>query len=500
MVSRTGSAIAGVAAAAIGAAAGQLVAALVNPAAAPIVAVGAAIVDLVPTPLKEWAVATLGTADKAVLLATVVVGVAALAAAAGIAGARRPSLGMGIFVGVGLVGLVAAVTRPASGQLDWLPSVVGTAIAVLLLRLQLGWLSERGSSAGAGSPGIDRRVLLTGAAGAVAATVTVAVTGRPEATETSTAVELPTPATPAPPLPAGLEAGVQGISPLRTPTPDFYRIDTALVLPRVSATDWKLKIDGMVAAPFELTWDELLALPLIERDITLTCVSNEIGGPYCGSTRWTGVLVADLLRRARPDPAADQVLSSSVDGFTASTPLAVLLDGRDAMIAVAMDGEPLTTVHGFPARLVTPGLYGYVGATKWLSRLKVTTFAADEAYWTVRGWAEQAPVKTACRIDTPTGRIGAGQAVIGGVAWATHRGIGRVEVQIDSGPWLTAKLGPDVGLDYWRQWYLPWTATAGNHQLVARAYDASGLPQVAQVQGVLPDGATGYHVVGVTVA
>lgn len=500
MVKRTGPAIAGVAAAAIGAVAGQLVAAVVNPAAAPILAVGAAIVDLVPTPLKEWAVATLGTADKAVLLATVVLGVAALSAAAGILGARRLNLGIGIFVAVGLIGLVAAVTRPASGQLDWLPSTVGTAIAVVLLRLQLRWLGEREPSRADNRPGIDRRVLLTGAAGVAAATVTAAVAGRQAATDPATAVQLPAPASPAPPLPAGLEAGVQGISPLRTPTPDFYRIDTALVLPQVAATDWKLKIDGMVTAPFELTWDELLALPLVERDITLTCVSNEIGGPYCGSTRWTGVLVAELLRRARPDPAADQVLSSSVDGFTASTPLAVLLDGRDAMIAIAMDGEPLTTVHGFPARLLTPGLYGYVGATKWLTRLKVTTFAADQAYWTVRGWADQAPVKTATRIDTPTGRIGAGQAVIGGVAWATHRGIGRVEVQIDSGPWITAKLGPDVGLDYWRQWYLPWTATSGTHQLAARAYDASGLPQVAQVQGVLPDGATGYHVVQVTVA
>ncbi len=313
-------------------------------------------------------------------------------------------------------------------------------------------------------------------------------------------MQLPTPATPAPALPAGLEASVQGISPLRTPTDDFYRIDTALVLPLVYPADWTLKIDGMVAAPFELTWDELLAMPLIERDVTLTCVSNEVGGPYCGSTRWTGVRVADLLRRARPDaggrPGAELLGGRVHRQHPARRP--ARRPGRDDR---HRHGRPaLTQVHGFPARLLTPGLYGYVGATKWLSRLKVTTFAADEAYWTTRGWAEQAPVKTASRIDTPTGRIGAGQAVIGGVAWATHRGIGRVEVQIDSGPWLAAKLGPDVGLDYWRQWYLPWAATSGTHQLAARAYDASGLPQVADVQGVLPDGATGYHVVQVNVA
>lgn len=476
-------------------------AAAVNPAAAPVVAVASVIVDLVPTPLKEWAVANLGTADKAVLLITVAAGVAVIAAVAGVLGGRRPAIGVGIFVGLGLVGLVAAASRPASGMLDWLPSVAGTVVAALLLRTQLRWLAGRPEAqADGGRSGIDRRILLTGAAGAVAATVTVSVTGRQVGTQTAPAVKLPTPASTAAAIPAGLETSYQEISPLSTPIPDFYRIDTALVVPQVSPSDWKLRINGMVAAPFELTWDELLALPLIERDITLTCVSNEVGGPYCGSTRWTGVRVADLLRRARPDPAADQVLSASVDGFTASTPLAVLLDGRDAMIAIAMDGEPLTLIHGFPARLLTPGLYGYVGATKWLNQLKVTTFAADEAYWTVRGWAEQGPVKTACRIDTPTGRIPAGQAVIGGVAWATHRGIGRVEVQIDSGPWAVANLGPDVGLDYWRQWYLPWPAVSGTHRLAARAYDASGLPQEAQIQGVLPDGATGYHVIQVTVS
>jgi hypothetical protein len=240
-------------------------------------------------------------------------------------------------------------------------------------------------------------------------------------------------------------------------------------------------------------------MPMIERDITLTCVSNEIGGPYCGSTRWTGVRVSDLIERAQPSPGADQVLSASTDGFTASTPLAVLLDGRDAMIAVAMDGQPLPREHGFPARLLTPGLYGYVGATKWLKTLTVTTFAADKAYWTVRGWGERGPVKTATRIDTPHSRISAGDTVIAGVAWATHRGLSRVEVQVDGGSWQEAKLGPDVGLDYWRQWYLPWTAVTGSHRLAARAYDGAGVVQTSQVQGVLPDGPTGYHEVSVDV-
>ena len=258
-------------------------------------------------------------------------------------------------------------------------------------------------------------------------------------------------------------------------------------------------MDGLVEAPFSIGWDELVAMPLIERDITLTCVSNEIGGPYCGSTRWTGVRVADLLRRARPSAQADQVLSTSSDGFSASTPLAVLLDGRDAMIAVAMDGQPLPREHGFPARLLTPGLYGYVGATKWLTRLKVTTFAADQAYWTTRGWAEQAPVKTATRIDTPHGGILAGPTVIAGVAWATHRGISRVQVQVDGGAWQDAKLGPDVGLDYWRQWYPPWQPPSGTPRTPAGAGDGAGTVQPGPGRPVLPDGPTGYHIIDVQV-
>jgi DMSO/TMAO reductase YedYZ molybdopterin-dependent catalytic subunit len=488
-----------VGAAALGAAAGQLVALVINPAAAPIVAVGAAIVDLVPTPLKEWAVATLGTADKAVLLGTVVVGVVVLAAVAGILAVRRPAIGNAVFAAVGVVGVLAAATRPSSGALDWLPSIVGTAVAMLVLRWEMRWLADQPAPAKGERAGIDRRVLITGAAGVVAAGVTASIPSVSVGAQPAQQVLVPTPATPAPGFPAGLDATVPGISPLRTPIKDFYRIDTALLVPQVSTTNWTLQIEGMVSAPFQITWAELLAMPMIEHDLTLTCVSNEIGGPYCGSTRFTGVRVADLLRRANPDAAADQVLSSSVDGFTASTPLAVLLDGRDAMIAIAMDGQPLTQVHGFPARLVTPGLYGYVGATKWLKKLKVTTFAADEAYWTVRGWSELGPVKTACRIDTPNNRVAVGSTVIGGVAWATHRGVGKVEVQVDSGPWVAAKLGPDVGLDYWRQWYLPWDATSGQHRLSARAYDASGVPQVAEVQDVLPDGATGYHVVEISV-
>ena len=491
---RTAAGLAGVIAAACGAAAAELLAAWLNPAAGPVVAVGAALVDLSPTPVKEWAVASFGTADKTVLMVGVILGLALIAAVAGILAARRPGAGTAVFAVLGALGALAAVTRPAAGVFDLLPALLGTAVAILLLRRQFGWLAEPRPDRPEGT--LDRRVLLTGVAGLAASALAVGIHSRHE--EVATEIRLPPPREPQPPLPAGVEESVPQVSPLRTPVADFYRVDTALVVPHPSVEDWSLTVDGLVASPFRLTWEELLALPMIERDITLTCVSNEVGGPYCGSTRWLGVAVAPLLRRAGADLSADMVLSHSVDGFTASTPLAVLLDGRDAMIAIAMDGEPLAPAHGFPARLLTPGLYGYVGATKWLNRLQVTTFAADEAYWTVRGWAEQAPVKTACRIDTPRGRIPSGDAVAGGVAWATHRGIGRVEVQVDDGPWQRARLGPDVGLDYWRQWYLPWQASPGPHRLTARAYDADGVPQIAEPAGVLPDGATGYHVVEVT--
>jgi DMSO/TMAO reductase YedYZ molybdopterin-dependent catalytic subunit len=456
------------------------------------------VIDLAPPGLKEWAVSTVGTADKPLLIATVVVAVGILGAFAGIWAERSPVAGDLVSAALGLAGVAAALTRPDASPWYALPSVLAAAVAAGLIRWQLGWTAPD-PSAPTSRDGLDRRLLLTGGLGVLGAILTAGLPGSRGTAAPPQPVTIPRPRSSAPALPTGLDATVPGISPLRTPVADFYRIDTALFPPQVDPAGWRLEVTGMVANPFTLTWDELVAMPLIERDITLTCVSSEIGGPYCGSTRWTGVRVADLLDRARPLSGADQVLSSSADGFTASTPLPVLLDGRDAMIAIAMDGEPLPSEHGFPARLLTPGLYGYVGATKWLTRLKVTTFAADEAYWTARGWAQRAPVKTATRIDVPRGDIAAGPATVAGVAWATHRGISRVQVSVDDGPWQDALLGPDVGLDYWRQWYLPWTAPSGRHRLAARAYDGSGTLQPAEVQGVLPDGPTGYHVIDVQV-
>ena len=529
----------GVTSAGLGVAAGQLVAALTAPASAPILAVGASVVDLTPQGAREFAIRTFGASDKLVLTIGILVVAAALAAVAGLVGARSRPGGLAFVAVLGVVLVLAAASRPAAGSLAMLPGLVAALVGGIVLMAQLHWVDLRPSppsaepapavrsrdrrlpavrvapdaAAGVDRPGpagvrVDRRAFFAGSAGLAAGAGLLAWAGSALAPGTSLApggasaphpVVLPPVASPPPPLPAGLETSVPGVTPLVTPIGDFYRVDTALSVPTPDPATWKLTIGGRVGHPYSLTMADLLAMPLVERDITLTCVSNPVGGPYCGSTRWTGVLVADLLRRAAPDLAADMVLSRSVDGFTASTPLAVLLDGRDAMIAVAMDGKPLTPTHGAPARLVTPGLYGYVGATKWLSELRLTTFAADRAYWTNRGWADHAPVKTAARIDTPTGMVRPGQQPIAGVAWATHRGIGRVEVQVDQGPWQEATLGPDVGLDYWRQWYFPWDAPPGRHTLRARAYDASGQVQTAEVADVLPDGATGYPVVNVEV-
>jgi DMSO/TMAO reductase YedYZ molybdopterin-dependent catalytic subunit len=278
----------------------------------------------------------------------------------------------------------------------------------------------------------------------------------------------------------------------------FYLIDKATLAPRIDPADWTLQIYGRVENPFTITFADLLKRPMVERYITLSCVSNEVGGDLVGNAKWLGVPIQSLLEEARPDPKADQVVSRSPDGFSAGTPTRVLMDGRDALIAVAMNDEQLPIEHGFPARLVVPGLYGYVSATKWVTELELTTFADFDAYWIPRGWAQQAPVKTQSRIDRPRpGRINRGPTVIAGVAWAPHRGISKVEVQVDDGPWRTATLGQVASVDTWRLWSITWDAPPGEHQLRVRASDNSGETQLQTNTDPAPDGATGWHTIGV---
>jgi hypothetical protein len=295
---------------------------------------------------------------------------------------------------------------------------------------------------------------------------------------------------------------VAGLTPPVTPNRDFYRIDTALAVPSVDPGGWRLEVAGLVGQPVTITWAELLAQPLIERHVTLACVSNPIGGDLVGNALWLGWPVRELLARARPRPEADMVLSRSVDGFTAGTPLEALTDtGRDALLAIGMNGEPLPPEHGFPVRLVVPGLYGYVSATKWVTRLTVTTFAADTAYWTTRGWSARGPVKTASRIDVPRpgARVPAGEVTVAGVAWAQHRGISAVEVRADDGAWQPARLGTGISRDTWYQWMARISLAPGSHRIAVRATDGGGAVQTASVAPPAPDGATGHHTIMIEV-
>jgi DMSO/TMAO reductase YedYZ molybdopterin-dependent catalytic subunit len=503
VLSRPVAALVGLAAGLLAFGAAELVAALTGPSSEPLVAVGDAFVDLTPPWLKDFATSTFGTSDKLVLLVGAVVVIAALCALAGVVAARGRFRGpWGVLV-LSTIAAIAALTRPDATILSLLPSAAAAIVGALVLST----LVDRLETASRPGLGPDRRALLR-TVGVVAGSGAVALaagrllgSGTRNAEASRAAIRLPEPADPVPALPAGVEVGVAGVTPFRVPAGDFYRIDTALVVPRLRAEDWQLRIHGLVDREVRLDYAALLAGRLVERDVTLTCVSNEVGGDLVGNATWLGLPIGPLLREAGLRPEADMVLSTSADGFTVSTPLAALTDGRDALLAIGMNGGPLPLEHGFPVRMVVPGLYGYVSATKWLVDLEVTRFDRDVAYWTTRGWAERAPVKTESRIDVPRdgARLAAGRVAVAGVAWAQHRGIERVEVRVDGGPWQEARLGADASIDTWRQWVLPWDAAPGRHTLRVRATDRTGTPQTGVETPVSPDGATGWHTITVDV-
>lgn len=491
--------LAGPAAGALGLAAGHLVAAFTTAAASPVLAVGSAVIDRTPTPAKDWAIAHFGTHDKTVLVGSVLVVVLAVSVAIGPLARRRWWLGAAAFVALSAVAAACVLTRPTATLADVLPSVAAAVVAVGALALLFRGKQQPEVDAGAGR----RDVLML--AGVLGAAAVMGETGRRviAAHDRPEHITLPRPVSPAPPLPAGLDRQVPGITPFRTSNASFYRVDTRLDVPVVNASDWTLTVDGDVDRPFSIDFAELLAMPMIERDITLTCVSNSVGGPYTGAARWLGVPLKDLLDRAGVRTRADQILSTDVDGMTISTPLALATDGRDAMIAVGMNGVPLPRAHGFPARLVVPGLYGFISATKWVTRLTLTTYGDRRAYWTRRGWATNAPIKISSRIDTPRplDRVKAGDVVVGGVAWAQQSGgVAAVEVSIDGGPWQPAQLGPSAGNDYWRQWFWRWPATPGSHRIASRVVDGAGRVQSAVRANPFPGGSSGIEAIDVTVA
>jgi DMSO/TMAO reductase YedYZ molybdopterin-dependent catalytic subunit len=491
---------------------GHLVASLTQPEASPVLAVGSAVIDHTPTPVKTWAIAHFGTHDKTILVGSVMLVVLLLAAVAGLVARRAFRYGAGLLVLLVGVALYFALTRPVVHPVDALPGVVTAAIGVaalwLLVRLDRGGAGARfglrsTTGAGVATCGSSRRGVLVGAGAVAVLAAASGYAGRAVAHSRAAIgnITLPRPKSPAGAFPRGLDAQVPGITPFRTAPSDFYRVDTRLSLPIVDHSSWELILDGDVKRVQSFSYDDLLAMPTIERDITLTCVSNDIGGPYIGGARWLGVPLQALLDRAGVGTTADQILSTDVDGMTISTPLALASDGRDAMIALGMNGAPLPREHGFPARMVVPGLYGFISACKWINRMTLTTYDADTAYWTDRGWSEEAPIKVESRIDTPHGleRLHAGKNHIGGIAWAQPVGVARVEVQVDGGPWQKATLGPSAGNDYWRQWYLTWEATPGQHQISSRTTDRDGNVQTAVRTTPFPNGASGIQKIVVNV-
>jgi DMSO/TMAO reductase YedYZ molybdopterin-dependent catalytic subunit len=517
------------AAAALGVA--ELVAGITGPQGGPVVAVGGAAIDLTPVAVKDFAIAHFGSHDKVALITGILLLLAAFASVIGVLAVRRTVYGLAGLAVFGAAGVASAATRPAAGGLDVLPTLAGVAVAAAALTVlaraarsaPTGGTAQSGSAAGSRAGGTAparaaaggtsaaraaagrRAFLLAGAGTAVIAAASGGAGGallrRFSVASSRDRVRLPAPAVPAATVPAGTQLPLSGISPFFTPNRAFYRVDTDLVVPQVPPEEWTLRVHGLVAREIQITFGELLRRPLTEADITMVCVSNDVGGPYAGNARWLGASLASLLREAGPRRGADQILSASTDGMTISTPLAAVLDGRNALLAVGMNGQPLLPQHGFPARMVVPGLYGYVSATKWITDLKVTRFAAERAYWTKRGYAAQAPIKTESRIDVPKplAQITAGRVPVAGVAWAPHRGISAVEVSVDAGQWQPARLAAADGIDTWRQWMWAWDAPPGVHRLQVRAADGTGAMQTPQRAGVFPSGATGWDSVVVTV-
>ncbi|MCY4372087.1 MAG: molybdopterin-dependent oxidoreductase [bacterium] len=535
-------------------AASELVAGLFLSAPSLIRTIGQRVIDITPAPVEDWAISTFGTNDKLVLITGIVVVSLVIGALLGLLSRERPRVAAAGFVAFGVVGFVVGLTDPLSGALLTLVAAVVASGAGVGVLLGLSSLLDRAAAevTDSGSPGPEagsRRTFVTASTSAVVLAVggvalgrffarreESAVSGREQVTlpsasdpppatttteapattsaaEVQVAASTPTSTSPATTEPAGEArvsgvpdptpaqvASVDGVSELVTPNADFYRIDTALSVPRVDVDTWTLSFSGLVDNPFTATYDELLAMPLVERYVTLCCVSNSVGGGLVGNAKWLGVPLRDLVEQAGVRPEGTQLVGRSVDEFTVGFPTSAVFDGREALVAVGMNGEPLPLEHGFPARLVVSGLYGFVSATKWLSEIEFAGWDDFDAYWIPRGWAKEAPIKTQSRIDTPrAGSISGGPTVIAGVAWAQNRGIERVEVQVDEGPWMDANLPEELSIDSWRQWYLEHDLGSGVHVISVRATDATGETQTAEVQEARPDGATGYHMVRVTV-
>jgi DMSO/TMAO reductase YedYZ molybdopterin-dependent catalytic subunit len=505
--STTLAALAGLAAAGIGLGVAEAVAGILPGATSLVDAVGQVVIDLQPPGAKDFVVALFGTNDKLALEIVVTIAALALGALFGTLAARRFVAGAVGFGAFGVLGFVAGI-----GQLAAMPAMVAiqaavaTGVAIQTLSWLLGWLGlGRGPTPPAISDPARRSFLLrTGAVGigALAAGAfgrSVIESGR---SSPAPSTLLPAPSETVAPLApeADLATTVRGLTPIVVPNDVFYRIDTTLLVPSVDTATWQLRIHGLVERETTLDWDQLISMPQFEQYVTIACVSNEVGGHLVGNAKWTGIRLRDVLEIAGPTSSATQLVGRSVDGWTAGMPMEWVMDpAREPMIAVAMNDVPLPRAHGYPARLIVPGLFGYVSATKWLRELELTTWEAFDAYWVPLGWSKKGPILTQSRIDTPRGSPAAGRVPIAGVAWAPDRGIGKVEVGID-GTWSEARLSAPISSATWVQWLFEWEATPGQHTISVRATDGTGMLQEEIPSRPAPDGARGWHTISVNVA
>lgn len=469
----------------------------------PIVSLGNRIIDHVPSSIKEFAIKTFGTSDKSALVISISIIVLIFSAFIGkfyFSESQKKAYIL-IFSLAG-VAAIASLFDAGANLFSVLPSIVAGLTTILILRL----FEKKSITSEVGEVGWKRRELfktvgIVGASAVVATSLGRFLQSRASAQLQRLNIILPKPLKflPTPPIDPALTT--PGLSPLFTANKEFYRIDTAISVPNIDVNSWRLKIGGFVNNPLEFTYKELAARPVFELDDTIACVSNEVGGALVGNARWLGVRLDDLIREARPSSTADQIMGYSSDGFSAGFPLAAL-DGRDAMIAIGMNGEPLPLEHGFPARIIVPGLYGYVSATKWLTFIELTRFDKKQGYWVPRGWSAQAPIKTQSRIDIPQSEsnIPAGQVAIAGVAWAPTRGITRVEVRVNKEPWRDATLGPELAKTTWRQWWIEWSAMPGQASISVRATDGTGTTQSSKIVPPAPNGAEGWHTISVEVS
>jgi DMSO/TMAO reductase YedYZ molybdopterin-dependent catalytic subunit len=521
-------AAAGAIAGAVGIAASELLAGVVPGAPSLVVAMGSLVIDLQPSGAKDVVATLFGTNDKTALNVAVVVVALLVASVAGILGRRSFGSASRLFAGFGFVAFVAAAVQPLSSPgLAAMNAVVATGAGIGALRILLadaGFLAPvrlslagsreaDGSVAPAGAtpslsvPDWNRRRFLLRSLELLVGALAAGALGRllldrQHPSSAPVSASLPAPAEVAAPLIAAESLPAPGITPIVMPNDQFYRIDTELLVPQVDASTWQLRVTGMVDHPLTFTYAELLARPLFEQYVTLACVSNEVGGNLIGNTLWTGVHLKEVLGEAGVQPGATQIVGRSVDGFTVGFPTAWALDpAREPMIAVGMNRLPLPAEHGYPARLIVPGLYGYVSATKWLSEIELTTREAFDAYWVALGWAKDGPILTESRIDHPSdgANLTAGPVDIDGLAWAPDRGVGRVEVRIDNGTWQTTMLSRAISRATWVQWILRWQATSGTHTIEVRATDGTGAVQTAMPGGPSPAGSTGYDKVQVSV-